>query len=72
MNLGGGLRAFGAAMDRPRTDFLFAGREIADQIQQTVTGTDELAESGLVDPQLFQELFARFLRQSGSARRAFR
>ena len=54
----GGSGGFGAAADSPGADFLHAGGEVGDEVEERVGGVDEAIEAGLLEAEGFEELRA--------------
>jgi len=54
----GGSGGLGAAFDGPGADFLDAGGEVGDEIEQTIGGVDEAVEAGLAEAHVLEEFIA--------------
>ena len=54
----GGSGGFGAAADGPSADFLHAGGEVGDEVEERVGGVNEAVEAGLFEADGFEEFGA--------------
>src|SRR5256714_14426906 len=55
-------------MDRPGSDFLFAGGEVGLEAEQLVTGLNQPVEPGRLQPERRQKISAVFRRKLGELR----
>ena len=63
MNHARGGRRLGAAMDGPGPRLFWPNGEVGDEVEQLITGADQPIQTGLLQPQRFQELSALLTRE---------